>query len=426
MFGFGGPLKPEKVSYYQITSGIFGKKWKYFYSSEGAMPLITSQTVQYTQPEPEPPQPKLTREQLKAKQKEEELAAWRAERKAEEQAKQEKQAREEAKKAAKEKGEKYEEKRPEGEEVKNLPIFKLEYIPGAMKNEGWPISAKFAQKWLDGSAFIINDSNKNNVGLPMDEDTVTLKWARRFGNVDDRYEELLAKSVFNEFALNELKPKIIKRVKDIFFSIEVPNTNLRLPASVKGFSTESDIINIQQFHKDWHFQHIKISTRDTFKSKTVPTDLTGSLGSFALYAAVGRVFVSGRDYFIYDDKNNTKTWCLEPNVQMTHVYVYLRDIYEFNGFQYLGHWNKTGLVSVSSILYTPACAVKHAIDTRRGGSKFQEECVYWPVFNNDFNVWREINKSGGDFMIFSKPVLVELPKPIEIPMEKLCLPPVKK
>ncbi|MBZ4241698.1 DUF6402 family protein, partial [Mycobacterium tuberculosis] len=42
-------------------------------------------------------------------------------------------------------------------------------------------------------------------------------------------------------------------------------------------------------------------------------------------------------------------FCFEPVLQITHVYVYIKDSYSFNDdssskSQYLGHWNKNGMV----------------------------------------------------------------------------------
>ncbi len=80
------------------------------------------------------------------------------------------------------------------------------------------------------------------------------------------------------------------------------------------------------------------------------TDLTGSLAKFSIYVAIGNVLVSGDKYFKYDGKAGTKTYCLDPKVQITHVYVYIKDNYSFldkkdsKKSQYLGHWNKTGAI----------------------------------------------------------------------------------
>ena len=70
----------------------------------------------------------------------------------------------------------------------------------------------------------------------------------------------------------------------------------------------------------------------------INTDLGGSLGNFSLYAAVARAKVHRADF-------------QRSTVTVTHVYVYAKDNYSFTGepgkpSQYLGHWNKTGVVYV--------------------------------------------------------------------------------
>jgi len=141
---------------------------------------------------------------------------------------------------------------------------------------------------------------------------------------------------------------------------------------------------------------------------------------------------------------------MESKVQITHIYVYLRDIYGFNDdeqgkkrSQYLGHWNKVGMIVTnlgiiveldreakilnSDLAEFPAVdfnvsGTEYPVDTRSGWQKFVEKNIYWSVFNRNFNEWRKQHKRGGDFVIFTKPVLVKLERPIEFTLEKLCGP----
>ncbi|WP_338083554.1 DUF6402 family protein [Burkholderia arboris] len=44
--------------------------------------------------------------------------------------------------------------------------------------------------------------------------------------------------------------------------------------------------------------------------------------------------------------------------------------------------------------------------------KFRAKDVYWPVHNKTYRHWRSVRNRGGDFMVYSKPKLIKLDKPI--------------
>ncbi len=52
--------------------------------------------------------------------------------------------------------------------------------------------------------------------------------------------------------------------------------------------------------------------------------------------------------------------------------------------------------------------------------KFKEPDVYFPVFNDDYNRWREKHQRGGDFMVYSKPLYLKLKKPIDLKLGEIC------
>ena len=144
-------------------------------------------------------------------------------------------------------------------------------------------------------------------------------------------------------------------------------------------------------------------------------------------------------------------------MQITHVYVYIKDNYSFNDkgsftSQYLGHWNKSGLIVTKGTYisqffganirsardnspelkdtqseYLIDKGLDKPVDARRSMfRKLREQDVYFPIYNKSYNKsynqWREKHKRGGDFMIYSKPKYMKLKKPIEISLETLCRP----
>ena len=410
--------KPRKVPYYQMESSAIpftGQKWKGHMGSEGCMPLNTQKTVSMDRLAPgEPAPPKPTPEQRKAQQAEEtrrKLLAQQA--KKQQPPKDKPQGKPPA---------------PDAEECENPPVFDMLDIPDAMEKMKWPVSAKFARKWFYGPKHIFDGDAKSV--QPIDDTTVTLDWALKFGSVKKKFNALLAEDIYSDDCIKVAKENVLKRIHGIFV-----NQN---PASL-SFDTTPFLGDIRQFHIDWQFQHAKIRNYNTAEGATfAPTDLTGSLAKFSIYVAIGNVVVSGDKYFKYDSKAGTKTYCRDPEIEITHVYVYIKDNYSFKDekgeSQYLGHWNKHGFIAIPSVIghlamdkdYLVTDGFDKPVDTRRGVfGKLREQDVYFPIYNKNYREWRDKHNRGGDFMIYSKPKYMKLKKPIKFSLETLCRPPEK-
>lgn len=331
--------KVKRLPYYQQESSVlpFSKpQWAGYAGSRGCVPLATQKTVSMErlapgEPAP-PPKPKpsnLTPEQRRVQQAEEArekvLAQQRAKVAAKNQAQQESKS---------EKSDLL-----DSEECENPPVFDMLDIPDAMEKEGWPVAAKVARRWFDSPANIYDDDARSM--QPIDDTSVTLEWALKFGSVKDKYTELVEKLIYSTTVLHTLKGMVAKKISDTF--IQQNSTTLSI-------DTSAYMKDLRQFHIGWQFQRQKISTLDTGKHRINATDLTGTLGNFAIYAAVGRVEITGERYYDYDKQAGTKTYCFEPTARVTHVYAYIKDSYSFNDVrgsrksQYLGHWNNTGMV----------------------------------------------------------------------------------
>lgn len=332
----------------------------------------------------------------------------------------------------------------DAESVENPPTFDLLDIPVAMKSMGWPVSAKLATEWLSSPKHIYND-DPNSV-QPIDSSTITLDWCLGFGSVREKYNELLSKKIYNDAAKLALKKKLTPILEKTFQD----SINL-------AFDTTPDVADLRRFHSAWQFQLANISNYDTLTSGLGMTDLTGALANFGIYVAIGRVEVGGNRYYQYSQSEKTKTYCIDAQVSVTHVYVYVKDNYSFNdsagNSQYLGHWNKKGVILTTGGLISELINGKRVhtdfgnspdtettlhwnyllekpldkpVDTRTGIiRKFREQDVYWPVYNRTYNQWREQHGRGGDFMIYSKPRLMKLNVPIQIDMGAICRPPEK-
>ena len=426
----------RKVPYYTMERSLFsGKVWKQHYGSDGAVPINTPQTVSYerlapgTTPPPKPPKP--TKKQVKSQEAEAARKKSLAELQEKKQPQKPKQS--EALKA----------KLIEAEDKEILPEFDLQDIPLAMNKIGWPMSAQIARKWFAGPKHIYN--NQPDSVQPIDDTTVTLKWALKFGNVQGRFDDLIGERLYSEKVVAGAKKKIIEQIKKKF----IEQNSLAL-----SFDTTPHINDLRQFHVDWQIQFQAISTSNTLDGLYM-TDLTGTLGNFNIYAAIGTVEVSTEKFFKYDKSAKSKAYCIDATATITHAYVYLKDNYSFNdkrdgNSQYLGHWNKNNMIlsysaAVSDLVdgkkihtnmgshlitktkinwdYIPGKQIDKPVDKRTGMvRKFIEKDVYWPVYNKSYNEWREKHNWGRDFMIYSKPQLYKLKKPIKIKLETICRP----
>lgn len=431
--------RPNKVPYYVMETSALpftSTKWTEYWDSKGCVPLDTQKTVSMDRlapgESPPPPPPKPTKEQVKAQQAEENR---------------QKLLEQKIKKPALANDKPAEKPTtPDSEKCENPPVFDMLDIPDAMEKLKWPVSAKIARKWFSSAKHVYND--KPNSIQPIDDTSVTLDWVLKFGNVKDKMNQLLAKNIYSENAVTEAKAKVSTKLKDVWINQK---------SSSLSFNTTSSVGDSRQHHMDWQFQLEKISTLDTCNGFITPTDLTGALGSFAIYVSIGNVLVYGDKYYIYDNKNRTKTCCFEPQVEITHVHVYVRDNYSFNDgarskkSQYLGHWNKTGFIvteggGFSDVIdgryvhsdygnspsqknlwgYLMNTELDKPVDRRMGLlKKFREQDVYFPIYNKSYREWREKHNRGGDLMLYSKAKYMKLKKPIKFTVETLCRQPEK-
>ncbi|WP_179233523.1 DUF6402 family protein [Burkholderia sp. AU16741] len=392
----------KKLPYYKPKKGLFGSALREYKGSQGCVPLDTQRSVSIDRlapgEKPPPPPPKAISRPSNAPKP---PAPPRP-------PPQTDQART-----------KEPPTQAESEVCENPPPFDLQDVPIAMDNLGWKVSARLARIWFAGAAHTYNDDPTSV--QPMNNDDVTLDWVLKFGNVRKKYEKLLANDIYSERSIRTATDITKSFVKELFFDRN----------STFNFNTSSLIGNLQKFHKNWQFQLSKIGNFDTLKNLS-PTDLTGALANFNIYAAIGNVEISGEKYFKYE-KSST-FYCLSATWKITHIYVYVKDNYSFNGKQYLGHWNTHGVIIATGSLLTGSGSprrefdidiwsknINKPVDTRRSMfGKFKKPDVYFPIYNADYSRWRERHHRGRDFMLYSKPVYLKLNKPIDLNLGEIC------
>ncbi len=392
----------KKVPYYKPQKGLFGSELKEYKGAEGCIPLDTQKSVSFdrpapgAKPPPAPPEP-VSRTPKTPPQS----AAPRPLPKTDPA-------------IAKESP-----KQPESEVCENPPPFDLQDVPVAMDNLGWKVSAILARMWFAGAAHTYNDDPTSP--QPLNDDNITLDWTLKFGSIRRKFEHLLANGIYSRRSVETATNIIRPFVKNLFLE----------RSSTFNFNTSRLTRDLLKFHNDWQFQLLPIKNWETLEN-FAPTDLTGALANFNIYIAIGNVEISNEKYFKYDKSGNF--YCINASGKITHIYAYVKDNYSFNGKQYLGHWNRHGVIIAPGSLLAGSSAPKHdsdidiwsksiskPVDTRKGlFRKLRKSDVYFPVYNADYVHWRERHQRGKDFMIYSKPVYPKLKKPIEINLGEIC------
>lgn len=320
----------KKLPYYKPKKGLFGSELREYKGPQGCVPLDTQRSVSIDRlapgEKPPPPPPKAISKPSNAPKP---PAAPQPPPQTDQ---------------ARTKGPPTQ---AESEVCENPPPFDLQDVPIAMDNLGWKVSARLARIWFAGAAHTYNDDPTSP--QPMSNDDVTLDWVLKFGNVRKKYEKLLASDIYSERSIRTASDITKSFVKKLFFDRN----------STFNFNTTSFTGNLQKFHNDWQFQLSKIGNFDTLENLS-PTDLTGALASFNIYAAIGNVEISSEKYFKYE-KSST-FYCLSATGKITHIYVYVKDNYSFNGKQYLGHWNKHGVIIATGSLLTGSNLPKREFD----------------------------------------------------------------
>ena len=273
----------------------------------------------------------------------------------------------------------------------------------------------------------------------------------------ERYAHLLAtglnadrtaQNIYNNDAKDELKKK---------FSQFIAQHNNYFSGTLETLTECGG--DIQKLHQQYQFQYAKVAmdevlggpiqiVQNKVRGGELMNDLAASLANFNIYAAIATAKISTLQYMSYD-----KTpWqsCTRTKVEITHIWVYAKDNYSFNddtsASQYLGHWNRRGVIIASDAFIAQAASEFSARKISKNlvyedgnqprpylppvaehldkpvdiGSSMKEKEVFYPVRNRDFRNWRDLKKRGGDFVIFSNSEKVKLPTPIIIDLGEVC------
>ena len=324
------------------------------------------------------------------------------------------------------------------EKCKAPPPFDMLDLPDAMDKMGFTVAAKLARRWFNGRKHAIPRDKPASYVYPsdmIDTETVTLEFVLKYQKVKEKYDQLITGEIYTDNAIKALKQRMRDLMATPFLDGHRPYSgNIRTLAFCGG--------DIQKLDKVFRFQHMNISSFDTLNGRFL-TDLTASLANFNLNIAIANANVVAEKYQRYP-KEAPYVFCCQFHVEVTDIYVYANDSYSFaditsqKASQYLGHWNRNGVILVLEAVAadranrygidielgdTPVAPSLGPVDTLQGWfGQMRKQDVYYPVHNRDYSTWREKFNRGGDFMIFTKPMKIKLPKPIKFTTEEICRP----
>ncbi|WP_152974699.1 DUF6402 family protein [Burkholderia pseudomallei] len=335
------------------------------------------------------------------------------------------------------------------DDCRTPPPFDMLDLPDAMEKMGFYVAAKLSRRWFNGRKNIIGNASDRYPEDMVDSKTVSLDFTLRYGGAEAKLLALVNREIYTDNAIKALKANVHHFVSKQFIDHSV------------AFSGEIDSWklsngDIQDLHKNYQFQLIKVTDLETLDENAGATDLTASLGNFFYMAAIANAKIYSEKYYNYTGPS--PRFCCESRVEVTHIYVYARDSYSFadkpggTASQYLGHWNRYGMIVV------PAAAAANTINNgigKKGGnlqwgnhpdtppmpfiydngfkkpvdiinglfkSSLRKQDVYYPIYNSDYNAWRQKYDRGGDFVIYSNLKKIALPKPIKFTLEEVCKP----
>jgi hypothetical protein len=307
-----------------------------------------------------------------------------------------------------------------------------------MEHMGFVVGAKLSRRWFNGRKHKLG-SDPSYVYPPdmVDTKIVSMDFLLRYEKVRAKFDGLVRDRVYTKAAVDVLKEKTSNLLGKKFIGTGAT------------FSGELDTLaycegDIQKLHHEFRVQVVAVSSSDSLNGRFGLTDLTASLANFNLAAAIANARVHTEKYYNYS--RSVPTYCCQFHVEVTHIYVYARDSYSFGDItgqkasQYLGHWNRNGVILVGPAVVSDR-ANRYGFDIEWGNAPFEpggfdrpvdtlegrfgemrKKDVYYPVHNRDYSVWREKYNRGGDFVIFTMPVKIKLPKPIKFTTEEICKP----
>jgi hypothetical protein len=298
------------------------------------------------------------------------------------------------------------------EQEKTVPPFDIQEIPGAMRKLHLPVSAALMERWFAGRLNYspttaderaeINQDGKPYPPDMYDTTTIKLDWIRKFTRTKERFDLLINEAIRSDIAHKQLYD-MLAPYKETYVDLFPDELCKKDPVLLHRH------FQFQRVGVDGTFaQKINLLLTSQWERSGAPDDLTGALGSFVIYAAIGHACV---------------TWNIEARRKMamvTGIWMYVKDNYTFTDdkgerSQYLGHWSSNGVIVIPLDAVAETSPYIPYIDSPVTlGDPLVKGNVYYPVYNSDFRQWAIKHQRGGDFVTYSDRRYVPVVPPIRI------------
>jgi hypothetical protein len=289
-----------------------------------------------------------------------------------------------------------------------VDVFKLTDLPDIMDKKGWTVSSAIMRKWLNNAAYAmtldekkgLTDSRLYPANL-VDTSTVKMSWALSFPRIKQEHDKIFGgKGLLNSTPAEYQRPAARKElINRLFYAGKFTN-------KPEAFGNLRDsVLNINEQYQfqihpigDWFF-HTKTYgnavLNETFLSDPDLDDMWGALAD-CLIKIAGEGTVTPK-LKVVDTRLQCAVVAEYYDVSVNSIGTYIRDTYDFNGDQYLGHWSKV------SAPYTRLYTV--------GASRGDCPDDFVEVNNERFRAHRDKAGKGGDLLIFSDVLITPLRKP---------------
>lgn len=246
------------------------------------------------------------------------------------------------------------------EKIEKTLAYGPEDVPVTMKKKGWIVAARLIEHWLSGPAKIMpepvreGEVSAKSYGV-YNSSIVSMEWVQSFPRAKIAVSELKTK-----LRSDKAKKAIIGKIFRNFPGVSISDKTL-----LHIDNTQLDVVDL---HTKWQFQ---------FQSAGSITDtldgLTAGLGRFSVMAAIRKAEVVGFE------------------VRVSKIGIYVRDTFDFSGWQPLGCWTDNDVTRFGVNQYCTRMSNDVFEEYRIKNDRGMDFLIFSDVLNEDYEITAKIN-----------------------------------
>jgi len=291
-------------------------------------------------------------------------------------------------------------------------VFRLTDLPEVMEKMGWRNSAALMKKWFANPGYTMTLGQKKGV-IPasqypshlLETSLITMEWALSFPRIKREYDYMfgsrnLYKSIPPLYESPQAKQLLVKR---LFRAKKFTNLPERFGDLTSSALVQDEKWQFQRYTVDDNREYVNAWWKDSTKGDPDLDDMWGALARF-VFKIAGEGTVTPKTKVIKSGgEHSVQVEHYEINV--SRIGVYIRDTYDFNGDQYLGHWSKN----------SPPYIRVYQLSYVAGGRGEKGSCPddFVSVTNERFSSHRQATGCGGDLIVLSDVLVTTLKKPFK-------------